>query len=212
MPLPTVEDILKITHPPPDDGKSTERIAHRKNPYKVSIVEYNPLWPERFLSAKSRIEIALAPATALEIHHVGSTSVPDLPAKDIIDIDLVVKDVLDEASYVPALEAANFRFLLREPAWHQHRFFVDEGDWEPEAFLVNLHVFGPECAEVARHQIFRNWLREHPEDLELYARVKRECAEATEQAGESMQEYTSRKDKTIDEIRNRAFRELGYIK
>ncbi|KXT10598.1 hypothetical protein AC579_7530 [Pseudocercospora musae] len=206
---PTVEDILKITHPPPDDGKSTERIAHRKKPYKVSVVEYNPAWPQNFLSAKARLEKALSPEVVQEIHHVGSTSVPNLPAKDIIDIDLVVKDILDESSYVPALEAANFRFLLREPAWHEHRFFVDEGS---EGFLVNLHVFGPGCAEVARHEIFRDWLREHPEDMELYARVKRECAEATEMAGESMQEYAKRKDRTIEEIRNKAFRALGYIK
>ncbi|KAF7194576.1 hypothetical protein HII31_04082 [Pseudocercospora fuligena] len=206
---PTVEDILKITHPPPDDGKSTERIAHRSKPYKVSIVEYDPAWPQQFLSTKSRLETALGPEVIQEINHVGSTSVPNLPAKDIIDIDLVVKAIHDEASYVPALESAHFRFLLREPAWHEHRFFVDEGS---EGFLVNLHVFGPDCAEVARHQIFRNWLREHPEDLELYAKVKRESAEATEKAGESMQEYTMRKDRTIEEIRNRAFRALGYIK
>ncbi|KXS94797.1 hypothetical protein AC578_4046 [Pseudocercospora eumusae] len=205
---PTKEDIQKILHPPPDDGKSTQRIAHRKNPYKVSIVEYNPAWPQRFLSAKARIEKALDPEVIQEIVHVGSTSVPNIPAKDIIDIDLVVKNIHDEPSYVPALEAAQFTFLLREPAWHEHRFFIDEGS---DGFLVNLHVFGPDCAEVARHRIFRDWLKEHPEDVELYARVKRECAEATEKAGESMQEYAMRKDRTIEEIRNKAFRALGYI-
>ena len=201
MPV-TIHDIL---NPPPIDEASVERIAHRKKPYTISIVEPNPRWPQQYLEAKARIESVLE---FLEIHHVGSTSVPNLPAKDIIDIDLVVEDITDEASYVPQLEKAGFRFLLREPKWHNHRFFVGEdGD-----FLVNLHVFGPECAEVERHKIFRDWLRSHAEDRELYAKVKRECAEATVKGGESMQEYTDRKDGTIEEIRQRAFRSLGYVK
>ncbi|EMF12756.1 UPF0157-domain-containing protein [Sphaerulina musiva SO2202] len=206
MPL-SVQDIISAQ---PIDAKLVERIAHRNKEYKVAIVVPNPLWSQRFLEAKSRIESALG-STASAVHHVGSTSVPGLPAKDIIDIDLVVRDIHDETSYVPALEKSNFRFLLREPAWHQHRFFVDEGD-RPGGFLVNLHVFGPDCAEVERHKIFRDWLRQHPEDSELYARVKRESAEACGVAGETMQEYTDRKDSTIEEIRNRAFRDLGYLK
>ena len=88
---------------------------------------------------------------------------------------------------------------------------MDEGD-RPGAFPVNLHVFGPECPEVERHLIFREWLLKSPEDLKLYAKVKRECAEASEAAGESMQEYTVRKERGLREILDRAFRDLGYIK
>lgn len=149
-------------------------------------------------------------STAVAILHAGSTSVPGLPAKDIIDIDLVVKDIKNEDSYVEALERSGFRFLLREPDWHQHRFFVDEGD-RLCAYHINLHVFGPDCPEVERHRIFREWLSKSPEDLRLYATVKRDCAAASEAAGESMQEYTLRKEETIREILNRAFRDLGYI-
>jgi GrpB-like predicted nucleotidyltransferase (UPF0157 family) len=193
-----------------DDGSSTERVNRRKSQLKIALVEPNPAWPQRFLDTKARIEAVLG-STAVAILHAGSTSVPGLPAKDVIDVDLVVKDIKDEESYVEALERSGFLFLLREPGWHQHRFFVDEGD-RPGAYLINLHVFGPDCPEVERHRIFREWLSKSPEDLQQYATVKRECAAASEAACESVQEYTLRKGKTVQEILNRAFRDLGYIK
>jgi GrpB-like predicted nucleotidyltransferase (UPF0157 family) len=206
MPL-SPEDIVRDYV---DDGSSTERVNKRKSRVKIAIVEPNPAWPQRFLDTKARIEAVLG-STAVAILHSGSTSVSSLPAKDIIDIDLVVKDIKDEDSYVEALERLGFLFLLREPDWHQHRFFVDEGE-RPSAYPINLHAFGPDCPEVEKHRIFREWLSKSPEDLQLYATVKRECAAASEAAGESMQEYTLRKEKIVREILNRAFRDLGYIK
>jgi GrpB-like predicted nucleotidyltransferase (UPF0157 family) len=193
-----------------DDGSSVERVNHRKSKAKMVIVEPNPAWPQLFLDTKARIQAAVG-STAVGIHHAGSTSVPGLPAKDILDVDLVVKDIKDEASYVEQLGRAGFLFLFREPAWHQHRFFVDEGD-QPNTYPINLHVFGPDCPEVEKHRIFREWLVKTPEDLQLYAKVKRESAAASEAAGESMQEYTVRKNKVVQEILNRAYRDLGYIK
>ncbi|KAJ9613539.1 hypothetical protein H2200_003481 [Cladophialophora chaetospira] len=204
MPL-SPEDIVRIEVM---DGSDLERVNHRKSKLKLAIVEPNPAWPHRFLDTKARIEAALG-STAVAVLHVGSTSVPGLPAKDVIDIDLVVKDVKDEKSYVEALESVGLLFLFREPKWHQHRFFVED---RPGAYHINLHVFGRECPEVERHQIFRQWLLKSPEDLQRYASVKRESAAATEAAGESMQEYTVRKDKIVQEILNKAFRDLGYIK
>src|ERR1700760_2570467 len=136
MPL-SPEDIVREYV---DDGSSTDRVNHRKSRLKIAIVEPNPAWPQRFLDTKARIEAALG-STAVAVLHAGSTSIPGLPAKDIIDVDLVVKDIKDEAAYVEALELVGFRFLFREPAWHQHRYFVDEGD-RPGAYPINLHVFG----------------------------------------------------------------------
>lgn len=199
----------QITRHPIVDGSSVQRIQHRKTRPTIAIVEPNPLWAERFLTTKARIQTALG-STVLAIHHAGSTSVPGLPAKDIIDIDLVVRDIHDEGSYVEALQRLGFLFLFREPAWHEHRFFVADEEREG-AWHVNLHVFGEDCPEVERHRIFREWLLKSPEDLQLYARVKRECAAASEAAGESMQEYNLRKEKTVKEILDRAFRDLGYI-
>ncbi|KAK7209117.1 hypothetical protein V2G26_016295 [Clonostachys chloroleuca] len=119
---------------------------------------------------RSRIISALGDK-AIEVHHTGSTSIPGLPAKNIIDIDLVVPDNTDEPAFVPALEAAGFQFLTREPHWHGHRFFCG---YEP--MVANLHVWSPDCPEVERHRIFRDWLVEHPEDKELRIRFVRSCA------------------------------------
>ena len=69
---------------------------------------------------KVRIRNALG-ELALEVEHVGSTSVPGLPAKPIIDIDLIVPDSGDEASWLPPLERAGFVLKVREPWWYEHR-------------------------------------------------------------------------------------------
>ncbi|PYH88376.1 UPF0157-domain-containing protein [Aspergillus ellipticus CBS 707.79] len=200
----TIEQILA---PYSDEPERVERIAPRVIDPPITIHEPSPEWPHRFTEIKARIQNALG-AFILDIAHYGSTSVPGLPAKDIIDIDLTLKDVTDEASYVKPLEEAGFRFILREPQWHQHRFFAEN---RPTAAHVNLHVWGPDSPEVVRHRIFRDWLLKTPADLDLYAGVKREAAEQTARAGDSMVDYNQRKEKTIQEILDRAFRDLGYI-
>lgn len=200
MPVP-VKDIITATHFDPNDA---ERIAFRRIKNKIEIVEPNPQWPAAYEELKQRIVSALG-STIVEISHVGSTSVPGLPAKDLIDIDLTVKDALDEDSYVPQLQAAGFDFLFREPKWHDHRFFCA---YEP---VANLHVFGPDCSETVRHKIFRDWLRKTPEDRELYAAVKRTAAEAATRGNETINEYSKRKDDVVAAILQRAFRDLGYI-
>ncbi|KAM6485052.1 grpb/dephospho-CoA kinase [Trichoderma sp. SZMC 28011] len=198
---PSIEAIIKEY---PYGPEGVQRIAHRRIKNEIEITEPDASWPNSFQTLKDRIISALG-STAVSVEHVGSTSVPGLPAKPVIDIDLIVVDVLDEASYVPQLEAVGFHFLLREPAWHEHRFFCN---YEPSA---NLHVFGPDSPETEKHKIFRNWLLKTPADREMYAAVKREAAEATKKAGETMHEYTERKNDCIREILGRAFRDLGYI-
>ncbi|KAF7170802.1 hypothetical protein CNMCM5623_003321 [Aspergillus felis] len=163
----------------------------------IEIVDYDPSWPTAFASIAQRIKSALGPK-ALTVNHAGSTSVPGLPAKAIIDVDLVVPDPTAEDDYVPALQAAGFQFLFREPNWYQHRFF-----WLAEPY-ANVHVFGPGAAELSRHQRFREWLIAHPEDRELYVRAKREAARETRENGESVQEYNFRKESVIEEIMVRA--------
>lgn len=187
------------------DPSLVERIAFRKVQHTIAIDEPDPSWPHHFDLAKTRIETALGD-TAVSINHVGSTSVPGLPAKRVIDIDLTVQDVNDEASYVQALENAGFHFLVREPHWHGHRFFCDYGH-----VPTNLHVWGPDCPEAARHKIFTDWLRNNEEDRKLYAKVKREASEASIAGGEGVMEYNKRKENVIREILQRAFKALGYL-
>ncbi|TVY65513.1 UPF0157 protein, partial [Lachnellula suecica] len=149
------------------DPNSFERISHRKTPPVLEIVDPDPTWPDSYDLFASRITTALGPSgtnSLLSVSHVGSTSVPSLPAKAIIDIDVVVHDVGDESSYVSALESQNFQFLLREK-WHGHRFFVAE-----EPMSVHVHVWGPQCAEAERHRVFRDYLRGNAADREEYAR------------------------------------------
>lgn len=198
---PSVADILKDYNFGPE---GIQRIAYRRVKSVIEIVEPDPSWPKSFEMYKNRIISALG-STAVSVEHVGSTSVPGLPAKPVIDIDLTVADVLDEAAYVPQLEAAGFDFLFREPNWHEHRFFCA---YEP---VANLHVFGPDCPETVKHKVFRDWLSKSPADRELYAKVKREAAEAARKANETMNEYNLRKDECVRQILNRAFRDLGYI-
>jgi GrpB-like predicted nucleotidyltransferase (UPF0157 family) len=135
----------------------------------IEIADCDPRWPHMFTREAARIRAALGD-TALAIEHVGSTSVAGLPAKPIIDIDLIVADSADEDAYVPAMEAAGYVLRVREPDWYEHRCFSG-----PDT-RINLHVFGPDCDEHARHLIFRDWLRLHPDDRAHYEQAKRKLA------------------------------------
>src|SRR5207244_4053851 len=132
----------------------------------IVIVDYDPEWPIRFRREEEKIRAALGDA-ALQVEHAGSTSVPGLAAKPIIDIILVVADSDDEDSYVPALEAAGYVLRVREPDWFRHRMLRGQ---DP---TVNLHVYSPGCEEVDRMLIFRDRLRTNEPDRELYERTKR---------------------------------------
>ena len=161
----------------------------------VNVVEYDPDWPSLFTREQQRIQQILGD-TALSVDHVGSTSVPGLAAKPIIDIDLVVPNSSDESTYVPQLEAAGYLLIIREPDWHEHRCLKG-----PDT-NINLHVFSPGSPETQRHAVFRDWLRTHSDDRELYARTKLDLArqEWTDTRG-----YTQAKDDVIDAIYLRAF-------
>lgn len=200
---PTVEELLKFYE---YDPSLVQRISHRKVPVPIAILPYNSFWPAHFEQIKSIIATALAHLPAICISHVGSTSVSGLPAKAIIDIDLTVPNPTAEEDYVPALERAGFQFLLREPEWNQHRFFVMS-----EPHHCNLHVFHPGAAELVRHQVMREWLKSCEADRELYARVKMEAANISAGLGETQMEYNARKQQVVREILERAFRAKGYL-
>jgi GrpB-like predicted nucleotidyltransferase (UPF0157 family) len=106
--MPTNAEIAKFE----DFGlNDVQRISYR--PHRViEIVEPNPKWHSSFVLIAQRIQAALG-GRALAIEHIGSTSVPDLPAKDVIDINLVVADPTAEGDYVRDLEDAGFQFLSR---------------------------------------------------------------------------------------------------
>jgi GrpB-like predicted nucleotidyltransferase (UPF0157 family) len=160
----------------------------------IRIVDYDPAWPRRFEQEARRIRDALGEA-ALRVEHVGSTAVPGLPAKPVIDIVLAVSDAAHEAAYAGALQQAGYRLHIREPAWHEHRLFQG-GENE-----VNLHVFSAGCPEIGRMLAFRDWLRANAADRDLYARVKRDLAR---RQWKYTQNYADAKSAVIGEILSRA--------
>src|SRR5437763_671703 len=109
----------------------------------ITISEYDPAWPSMFEQQARRIGSALG-ARALQVEHAGSTSVPGLAAKPIIDIYLVVANSADEPSYVRDLEAAGYVLRIREPDWNEHRMFKGVS---PD---VNLHCFSDGCPEIQK--------------------------------------------------------------
>jgi GrpB-like predicted nucleotidyltransferase (UPF0157 family) len=160
----------------------------------IRLVDSDPAWPALFQREAARIRAALG-EMALRIEHIGSTAVPGLPAKPIVDVLLVVADSADEQAYLPALADAGYVLRIREPTWYEHRLFKG-----PDTD-VNLHVFSAGCPEIERHLLFRDWLRANADDRDLYARTKRELARRNWQY---TQEYADAKTAVIAEIIARA--------
>jgi len=160
----------------------------------ILIVEYDPRWPNLFRREADRIRGALT-SGAKFVEHVGSTSVPGLPAKPIIDILLAVANSADEDSYMPNLESVGYVLRIREPDWHEHRMFKGP-DTE-----VNVHVFSSGCPEFDRMLAFRDWLRSNTVDREHYARTKLILAQKD---WKYVQNYADAKTAVIEEIIGRA--------
>jgi GrpB-like predicted nucleotidyltransferase (UPF0157 family) len=165
----------------------------------VMLVDYDPDWPVLFEREAARIRATLGDRVRL-LEHTGSTSVPGLAAKPIIDITLAVADSSDEAAYVPPMEAAGYVLRIREPEWFEHRLFKSTA---PDA---NIHVFTEGTSEIDRMLAFRDWLRTHDDDRQLYERTKRELAART---WKYVQHYADAKTDIVAEIMARALADIG---
>ncbi|KGN34679.1 hypothetical protein N802_00900 [Knoellia sinensis KCTC 19936] len=172
-------------------------------PFSVPVVicDPDPQWAARYASDAAEIRAAVG-ASALAVDHVGSTSVPGLAAKPVIDILIQVPDAADEHVYVPALEPLGYWLQVREPEWLEHRVLyqrVARGSDHD----INLHVLAPDvgAAEIARLLGFRDWLRTHPEDRDRYAAVKRELAA---RRWRFVQDYADAKSEVVEGILRRA--------
>jgi len=161
---------------------------------RILIVDYDPRWPELFAREADRIRSALG-MRALRIEHAGSTSVPGLAAKPVIDLLLVVTDSADEDAYAPALQAAGYVVQIREPNWYEHRLFKG-----PDTD-INLHVLSSACPEIERMLMFRDWLRGNAADRDLYARVKLGLAR---KEWKDVQNYADAKTAVIEKIIGRS--------
>jgi GrpB-like predicted nucleotidyltransferase (UPF0157 family) len=186
--------------PDPTDVAAYEELEKRRigGPRPLSgpieLREYDPCWPDRYADHASRLRAALG-ERAVRIEHVGSTSVPGLVAKPIVDIVLEVPDSAREVAYVGDLVAAGYVLRIREPDWFEHRLF----DTDPRD--VNLHVFPAGCSETERMVRFRDWLRSNASDRKLYVRTKRELAA---RGWTYTQQYADAKTDVVEQIMARA--------
>jgi GrpB-like predicted nucleotidyltransferase (UPF0157 family) len=161
---------------------------------QIHLAPSDPAWPALYEREAARIRSVLGDRV-VQLEHVGSTSVPGLSAKPVIDIILVVPDSADEDRYVPDLLAAGYRLTIREPDWHEHRLFKG-----PDT-NINLHTYSPGSPEIRRMLAFRDRLRTHPEELAAYEATKRELAGRT---WAFVQDYADAKGTVVEAIIARA--------
>jgi len=156
----------------------------------IEIVHYDDSWPIKYAEHENKIREALG-ESIINIEHIGSTSVPHLSAKPIIDILLVVKDSSKEDEYINKMESAGYQLRVREPDFHEHRMFrtVDRD--------VHIHILSSGSTEIERYIVFRNRLRTNEFDRNSYEKLKLKLAK--NQWG-SMNEYAEAKTEIIEQI------------
>jgi GrpB-like predicted nucleotidyltransferase (UPF0157 family) len=201
--MPSRAEIVTFDDSPPPPG-AEPWVPGAAPAVGVEVTDPDPDWPRQYRILAARIREALI-WRVLQLEHVGSTSVPGLPAKPVIDIDLTVADPGREQDYIPALEKAGFRLVIREPWWYGHRALRAD---EPPC---NLHVFGFDSPELVKHRIFRDWLRGNPAERDCYAAAKRQAAADANSRGEHVMQYNARKQQVIREIYHRAFVAAGLL-
>lgn len=182
-----------------------EYVVPREVVTRIVLADPTDDWARQYAVEDALVREALGDALC-ELHHAGSTSVPGLAAKPVIDIVLAVPDATDEGAYVPALEGAGYVLHHREPHWHEHRLlkkglphFAPERATDVPA--VNLHVFPDGCEEVRRMVAFRDHLRTHADDRRLYEDTKRALAT---RSWERVQDYADAKSDVVAEIMGRS--------
>lgn len=214
--MPSRTEIVSFHDSPPPAGADPWVTAGAGPRTGIDIADPDPAWPRQYDCLAARIREALG-WRVLQLEHVGSTSVPGLAAKPIIDIDLTVADPGREEGYVPALEGIGFQLVIREPWWYGHRMLAGHQPWwyghqaldgQPSC---NLHVFGPDSPELVRHRLFRDWLRGNPAERDRYAAAKRQAAAAANAGAEHVMQYNARKQQVIREIYHRAFTAAGLL-
>ena len=162
----------------------------------IYLAPYDPAWASMFVQQAKRIRQALG-VRVLLLEHAGSTSVPNLSAKPVIDMILAVADSADEPAYAALLETYGYVLRIREPDWFEHRLL------KAPDIDANLHVFSWGCPEIDRMLMFRDWLRTHTDDRDLYEATKHELAART---WKYVQNYADAKSEVVNEILSRARR------
>jgi len=162
-----------------------------KEKRQLVVVGYCREWPEIFIEHRNRLAAAVR-GQSVVIEHIGSTSVPGLAAKPIIDVVVAVDDITAEEDYLPQLLAAGYELRVREPG---HRLVRT-----PE-LDVHVHIYAKGDLAVTNYLLLRDQLRSDAGDRELYARTKRELIA---QGFDDMNAYSDAKSEVIAGILSRA--------
>lgn len=166
---------------------------------EIIIVDYDPGWPEKYEQEAARLRAALDPSLIIRIEHIGSTSIPNLPAKPIIDL-LVGVTSLDRARQeaIPALEALGYAFWFDNPD-KDHLFFVKGlPPNSPRSHHVHIVEMNNDHWDSV---VFRDYLRAHPAEAARYAALKRDLAVRYRADREA---YTEAKGDFVREIMEKA--------
>lgn len=170
------------------------------NRYSIHIEPYNPEWAREFDRESSRLLGLLAP-NIVRIEHGGSTAVPGLAAKPVIDLFAAAAQLLSESEYTLRLDGTGYRYV--ETGMTGRLLFVKETG---ESRTHHLHLLPAEGFSLRNELLFRDYLRKHSEWVEAYALLKRDLAE---RYPEDPDMYTRAKTGLIQQVIDLARAELG---
>jgi len=164
---------------------------------KVEVVPHNSQWRDAFEAEAKRVAAALG-ENVVAIHHIGSTAIPNIYAKPVIDLLIEVRDISEVDRQSSAMESLGYE-VMGEYGIHGRRYF--RKDNQEGIRTHNIHAFEAGSEEVERHLAFRDYMIAHPGDAQRYSELKRRLAEEHPQ---SIDEYMDGKDGFIKEMDRRA--------
>jgi GrpB-like predicted nucleotidyltransferase (UPF0157 family) len=173
----------------------------------VIIVDYNPQWPSMYEQEKTRIQSVIG-EYLIDIQHVGSTSIPGLSAKPIIDIMAVIRNISFVEQCVKPLEALDYAYKGEGGIPGRH-FFRKPTDIPRTGRTFHMHMVEKGHEQWAMYQLFREYLRLHPESVQQYDTLKRELAA---KHGADREAYTDAKAPFIRSILRAAVIEAMHEK
>jgi GrpB-like predicted nucleotidyltransferase (UPF0157 family) len=161
----------------------------------ILVLEYDPQWPTLFKKEKEAILAALG-RRLLMVEHIGSTAVPGLAAKPVIDIAVGIQSLAESPILIPCIESLGYIYdPILEQLVPERRFF-----WKgtPKVHTYHLHLAEPDHPVLLRPLRFRDYLRRHPDVAEKYGLLKRELAK---RCGQDMDAYVNGKTAFIEQVR-----------
>lgn len=172
---------------------------------KIVVKPYNKKWKVKFKNGKNKLEKTFDDII-VEIHHIGSTAIPGIKAKPVIDIMVVVEDINKVDSYTEAMKALGYD-PKGEFGIENRRFFQKGGNNRTH----HVHIFQQGNKEIKRHLNFRDYMRAHPKQAQKYSRLKETLAN---KYSHNISKYIEGKNDFIAEIDNKAakWRKDNYYK